>query len=156
MSEKCSPLLGLQTIPNIYIISGVIWEGGESTGTGQATIVIDSTGFVTVNFALMIVESQGDSTMFNYGLNSELFTKINSNIPKITSLGGGFICIIGSANDALVNGYGAYFIHNKTKTTMWTPARIYTETGAGGVWSANVFHANDRIFGTCYGIIDNS
>ena len=107
-------------------------------------------GIARVDFNIKITTSGTSSSNFQCGLNRDLLSSINSNIPTITPIKGGsltYYATSGSVTDNKMDYGGLMTSVNQ----FWQPARIYDTSGSIGSWGADQYVANQRIIGVCYG-----
>ena len=142
----------LKSYPKVYVASGFLFNsvGDTCEGYGTATVSLYPNGIARVDFNIKITTSGTSSSNFQCGLNRDLLSNINSNIPTITPIIGGsltYYATSGSVGDNKMDYGGLMTSVNQ----FWQPARIYNPSGSIGGWGANQYVANQRIIGVCYG-----
>ena len=154
--ETCTGVLAdvadLKDHPKVYVASGLLFnsDGDTCEGYGTATVSLYPNGIARVDFNIKFTTSGTSTSNFQCGLNRDLLSSINSNIPTITPIRGGSLTYYATSgsvdNDKM--GYGGLMtIANQ----FWQPARIYNTSGSIGGWPADKYVANQRIIGVCYG-----
>lgn len=80
----------LKEYPKQYWVSGLIANSNNTfKGYGQATIVLYSSGLAQIDYEYIVTTVGTNDSLFNWGLNRDLFQLLNSNIPIITPSTGG-------------------------------------------------------------------
>lgn len=138
--------------PKVYVASGFLFNSAGDTceGYGTATVSLYPNGIARVDFNIKFTTSGTSSSNFQCGLNRDLLSNINSNIPTITPIQGGSLTYYATSgsvgNDKM--DYGGLMTN---VNQFWQPARIYDTSGSVGGWGAQCYVANQRIIGVCYG-----
>lgn len=136
----------------LYQANGDIFnsDGDAVRGIGTASVMLYPNGIAEIHYQVKISTAGTREDYFNLGLNRDLLTKRNENIPIITPTDGGKILYYtadGTINAEMTGYAGTHQTHQQ----FWKPARVYFEDGATGAWPAHMFGLGIRIDGVCYG-----
>lgn len=147
----------------IYIAKGGICNSDNSgtvVGYGSATVLIMHGNIARIDYSIKIITSGTLSNNLYYGINRDLLSNLNSNIPKITPISGGTFIVYNNDKSINTTLYGYGTIHNP-RTQFWNFGRVYKITtgdndmnyGTTGEWYENEITDGMLIIGTCYGTI---
>ena len=140
-----------------YVVSGHLWNsatGDTIMGHGTATVDIAPNGIARIDFSIQVTTAGTNRSQFTHGLNRDLMTDFNGNIPRITPIDGG-ICTFYNADGTMNLGQMGYGGVMRATQQFWNPARIYQPDGGDiGGWEETQFAVGYRIIGTCYGTVE--
>ena len=148
----------LSTYPKIYNCTGQIANssGGTAVGTGVATVTLYASGLARIDYQYTIstAGSSSATTNFKWGLNRDLLSSRNSNIPTIVPINGGVATWYNAKSSSnwstfheTYNGYGCTHTVN---SQFWCAARNHDGTNVGSHPESTAY-LNVRLCGTCYG-----
>lgn len=148
----------LGSYPKILNCIGLIANASNDNfqGTGVATVTLYASGLAKIDYQYTVTTAGSTSATSNYlwGLNRNLLTTRNSNIPTITPVAGGVAeWYNGKSNSiwsALHETYNGYGCTNQATAQFWLPSRNYNGTSIGALAVSNAY-LNMKICGTCYG-----
>lgn len=131
--------------------NGTIFKNGGSgtiTGNGSASILICG-NIARIDFDFYVTTASGGSGDWAWGIDSNQFTALNSNIPAITPMTGGWYRTTGMPSDT--EGYATVFDRSGR---FWRPCRYYTTAcDSIGGWPASQCRSGSRWRGCCYGTV---
>lgn len=146
----------------IYHANGMLIDDPADgiRGYGTATVTLEPSGLARIDFSIGITQT-GSATngyYYHYGIDRDLLTTLNANIPAITPVWGGVLTVFqadGTLSEHHV-GLGAGFeAHASGK--YWMPGRCYEASGdyggAWGGWEQGQFAVGHHLVGTCYGYV---
>ncbi len=148
----------LGAYPKIFNVIGEIAnsDGGAARGTGVATVILYASGLAKIEYQYTITTA-GTSTAttnFKWGLNRDLLSARNSNIPAITPVAGGvaewYSAKSNSTWSALHETYNGYGCTHTVNSQFWCASRNHNGTSVGA-HPVSTAVLNIRICGTCYG-----
>lgn len=131
-----------------YHFSGEVWNSNAGTVKGRGSIDVTLTGGIArIDFDIKITASGTDGNEFLQGINAYLLQAVESRLPYITPIHGGWWK---SSSDNPSTDYGSVF---EVDYEFWKPARYYdaSNVNAHGAWAENQFSSGQRIFGVCFG-----
>jgi hypothetical protein len=128
-------------------------EGGSVFGTGIATIFIDPSGLARIDFSIVITNPGIHENVFLYGIASDLLRERNPNIPIIIPITGGYINWYKYPEMTFADNKTVYAAFPAAADQYWRIARIICADGVWGDYPETVLLQNERIIGTCYGIV---
>lgn len=137
--------------PKIYRVAGHLINSSADTvqGHGVAEVYLYPNGIALIEFSIQCTTSGSSASHFQWGINSDLLTSKNSQIPKITPVGGTVTFYATNGNvDADKMGYGGTL---SAISQFWQLGRVYTLDGATGGWPAGNFVVGQRVVGTAWG-----
>lgn len=148
----------VKTYPKILNCVGEIANsvGGAAIGTGVATVTLYASGLAKIDYQYTITTA-GTSTAttnFKWGLNRDLLSARNANIPTITPVNGGvaewYAAKSNSVWSSLHESYNGYGCTHTVNSQFWCAARNHNGTSVGA-YPVSTAVLNIRICGTCYG-----
>lgn len=141
-------------LENVYWTAGQIVDsattGATAAAIGTATVHI-SNHMARIDFFFKVTNANGSSSDFDWGISATALHQLNSNIPVITPIQGGYY-YTNQGNMIEAVGYGNIWSPT-ANNTHWLPARIYTTSGDLGAWPTNMLRTDGLWFGCCYGTI---
>ena len=148
----------VKTYPKILNCVGDIAnaDGDSFVGTGVATVTLYASGLAKIDYqyTARVAGSSSATTNFKWGLNRNLLTTRNSNVPTITPVNGGvaewYAAKSNSTWSSLHETYNGYGCTHTVNSQFWCAARNHNGTSVGA-FPVNTANLNIRICGTCYG-----
>jgi hypothetical protein len=137
--------------PVCYRVSGKLINSIADTveGYGVAEVYLYPNGFAKIEYSIQCTQSGSSTSYFQWGINRDLLTSKNSQIPKITPVGGTMTFYGTNGNIAADRtGYGGILA---AVSQFWQPGRVYKLEGDTGGWPAGNFVVNQRVVGTAWG-----
>lgn len=137
--------------PVCYRVAGLLINSVADTvqGHGVAEVYLYPNGFAKIEYSIKCTTSGSSTSYFQWGINSDLLTSKNPQIPKITPVGGTMTFYATNGNIAADRtGYGGILA---AVSQFWQPGRVYTLEGDTGGWPAGNFLVNQRVVGTAWG-----
>lgn len=140
----------LKEYPKQYWLSGVIANSTNTfQGYGQATIVLYSSGLAQIDYEYIVTTAGTNDSLFNWGLNRDLFQALNSNIPIITPSTGGH-CYIYTDGGVL---WSSEMVNiTESASNFWCISQIDdTSNNTISKYSESTLSLDYRVSGTAYG-----
>lgn len=140
--------------PAFFRVTGRLLNSIDDTveGHGIAEIYLYKNGVAIINYSILCTTSGSSTSKFQWGLNRDLISGLNADIPTITPKGGTMTYYetngTVSSSSSGRNGYAGALT---PYTQFWQPSRVYNLDGQVGGWPAGNFVANQRIVGTAWG-----
>jgi len=137
--------------PTTYTVNGTLFNSSADNvgGIGSASVFLYKNGLAEIHFSIRITTTGSSSSVFSCGLNRDLLSNLNNNIPTITPKYGSYTYYTTSGSIAQPgNGYGGYI---SPLGQFWTFGRIYDTSGNVGAWPASNFVSGQYLVGVCYG-----
>lgn len=136
----------------VYHITGQVLNSANTTVTGIGDLYVSlyPNGIAVIEYTIHGTNGGGTDTDFSWGINRDLISNLNNNIPSITPLYGSchFYAISSGTFTDEKNGYGGVLV---PVGQFWQPGRVYTTSGDIGNWSSSKMGPGTMIFGTAYG-----
>lgn len=152
--EEINTQLGsLKSYPKTYLVNGLIARTSDNVfrGIGTATITLFVSGLAKIDFSFSINQIASKDLDYTYGLDRDLIKNLNSNIPVITPIAGGFYQVFNSTGDYRGGTLEFGGMLGPASTNYWSFGRIYTAEGAFGLWQSMKWNKDDHFTGVCYG-----
>ena len=138
--------------PVVYRVTGQVLNSANTTVTGIGDLYVSlyPNGIAVIEYTIHGTNGGGTDTDFSWGINRDLISVLNNNIPSITPLYGSchFYSISSGAFSDEKNQYGGYLVR---VGQFWQPGRVYDASGNVGGWPTSKMGPGTMIFGTAYG-----
>lgn len=133
-----------------YRISGIIGNALNTASSifGVITVHLQD-GIATIEVSAWY-DRQTEGGNFQWGINADIISQLDSRIPSITPIDGGTLKYTTGSfeTDSSLEGYGGCW---EARNQFWTPARIYNTGGTIGSWPENNVPNGTRFMGVMYG-----
>ena len=128
-------------------------DGGDLHGGGTATVTIEPSGLARIDFNFKITQTGTKEDFYAWGLNRDMLSERNKNIPVITPISGGVLSVY-DTNGVLLRdkiGFGGFM---EGVSQFWCPSRVWQYDGSIGKWPETEFQEGMQLMGTCYGTVE--
>lgn len=137
--------------PTVYAARGQILNSNSDpvAGVGEAQVYLYPNGTAVIKFFVKITTSGSSTTNFTWGINRDLLSALNSDIPTITPSGGA--CTYYTTTGNISTTKQGYAGRASVSGQFWLPGRVHTTSGSVGGWPPSEFAVDQMIEGLLYG-----